>query len=231
MFLLVTKRRFISARPNIETIINFEGTVFSIVGAHPKNEIIMTRDYFDFQVEHLSPVTNTLENHKLDAMLIYRLNNRALQFQDRLDHSLLKTQSHTVAIIPFNCKGATSAGDEVKLMRIAMFKVTFWSIYRYNIKIVVSVSSPNELQILLGLDLPIFQIYEIFDVPPADAWQQPRKSLLRASTDIQNEPAWKDFQFVLYTDADQIIHLRSLPMLYQTVDIDNFILAPHRIQV
>jgi hypothetical protein len=112
-----------------------------------------------------------------------------------------------------------------------MFKATFWSLFRYNFKLVVSVSDENELAILKSLNLPIFHIYETYNIEPDKAWRQPQRSLLNAIDDLNTNPLWKDFQYVFYTDADQILHMRSIDKLYSIIESDNFILTPHRLQV
>lgn len=226
---LITRRRFVNSKKGIETIVNFEGTVFGVFPLPINREIIMTRDYFDFQVEHLSPLSNTLNSHKLDQMLIHRLEGRAEQLKQSVPE--FASPPIVVAIIPFNTKGATSSGEEVMKMRIAMFKATFWSIYRYNINIVCSVSSASELLLLKSLQLPLFQVYLTYNIPDDKLWMQPQKSILRAMKDIEFEETWREFKYVFYTDADQILHLRSMDILLSTIESDDFILTPHRLQV
>lgn len=225
---LITKRRFIQS--SFEKMGNFEGAVFSIlVDTHT----VMTRDYFDFQVEHLSPTTNTLASHDLDHILISRLENRAIQLKNSIDiyADIFAEKSNTLAFIPFSCNGATTSGEDVKKMRIAMFKATFWSIYRYNIKLVISVSSPEDKSLLESFALPIFQIYEIYDVPPKDAWEQPKKMLVRAQRELKENKDWRDFEYVFYTDADQIVQMRSINKLYNVMEQHDLILTPHRLHV
>lgn len=227
---LITKRHFVHCRYRFQTHMgNFEGTVFSIFIKDPRS-IIMTRDYFDFQVEHLSSTTNTLQNHKLDSILINRLMNRVERF--KIDSNSKRIEpSNVVALIPFSCDGASTSGEEVKRIRIAMFLATFWSLYRNNMEVVVSVSSNLDLLLLESFNLPLFDIYKIYDFPYESAWQQPRKMLIKATHDIEENILWEKFEFVYYTDGDQILQMRSANKLKSLIQAGDFILVPHRLHV
>jgi hypothetical protein len=235
---LIPKAKFLASKTAFAGITNFEGTVFSVLGGHgaaSKKKAIMTRDYFDFQVEHLSSTLNTLEDTELFSLLEVRLAKRAealrmLGFNFSKQHS---SAALTVAILPFSsASGHAEAAKEQKqkqLLRIRMFVATFWSLKRYNFEVVVSVSSKEEFATLQGLDLPIFRIYTFYDLTRKS--QQPKRSLLQAVTDITTDHSWQQFEFVYYSDADQILHMRNLNILYNTLLMDDssYVLCPHRL--
>ena len=69
---LVPKRRLLEAKLRIQHIKSLEGASFSVSGyaAHQDHRItLMTRDYFDFAVQHLSSTTNQLPQFTTQALL------------------------------------------------------------------------------------------------------------------------------------------------------------------
>jgi hypothetical protein len=84
---LIPKRSFLSKKAAIEGIVALEqGTGSIIVDLHdhgsPQScrQIVMTRDYFDFMVEHLSAFTNTLEGDESHPAGIQILSCDAYRF-------------------------------------------------------------------------------------------------------------------------------------------------------
>jgi hypothetical protein len=233
---MTSKEKFIASRVGVAGIINFEGTVFAILGTHwdigDHKKTLLTRDWFDFQVEHLSSTTNVLtsNNYDLYPFIMERLNTRAAMFQRMHDNTNSRSaQVNTVALIPFSVHGATTKGEETKKMRISMFLVTFWSLKRYNFAVAVSVSSEAEQATLMELRLPLHHVYKFYNLE--NAWEQPKKMLLQAIDDIQSNPSWSHFKYVYYSDADQILQMRNIPNLFGMFDMDpNYVLCPHRFQ-
>ena len=238
---LITKQKFVKSQRGFREISNFEGTVFSVLGRGPtsKKKTIMTRDYFDFQVEHLSSTINILEDSELYGVLGDRLTKRAealrifggqnLSSTSFSKQSLSSNWSRTVAIIPFSSAGAHAPEEHIQQLRIRMFVSTFWSLKRYNFAVVVSVSSEEDLATLSGMNLPIFQIYSFYNLTKKS--EQPKRSLLQAVVDISTEESWRHFEFVYYSDADQILHMRHLDIMYDTLSMDKQrVLCPHRLQ-
>lgn len=230
---LISKRKFLKSKRAFDGITNFEGTVFSVLGrgAASKKNTIMTRDYFDFQVEHLSSTLNTLEDMELFGILGERLDRRIEALRrlplDRNSSSLLQF-SRTLAIIPFSSAGAHAPEEQMKQLRIRMFSATFWSLRRHNFEVVVSVSSPEDLVTLQLLQLPIFHVYTFYELTRKS--EQPKRSLLQAVSDISTEESWRHFEFVYYSDADQILHMRNMDIIYSTLLLDKqMVLCPHRL--
>jgi hypothetical protein len=238
---LISKEKFIDSSAAFDHISNFEGTVFAVLsGMKAKKKAIMTRDYFDFQVEHMSSTLNLLAGSELHGILRTRLEKRV----DVLRNSANRSSSHlhaeqrppkglTVAILPFSSHGAHNDEmeneDSTMKLRILMFQATFWSLKKHNFEVVVSVSSQQEFDVLSTLNLPIFQIYTFYNMIRKS--QQPKKSLQQAVIDIQNDVSWQQFAFVYYSDADQILHMRNWRVIYDTLLLrDKFTLCPHRLQ-
>lgn len=69
---LVPKRRLLEAKLRIQQIKSLEGASFAVSGyaAHQDyRTTLMTRDYFDFAVQHLSSTTNQLPQHSTQEFL------------------------------------------------------------------------------------------------------------------------------------------------------------------
>ena len=229
---LTSREKFIKSAKGFASMKNFEGTVFSVIGPRRRTKriAIMSRDYFDFHVEHLSSTTNTLEGSELYDIIGKRLSKRA----DALRHFCQYNKSdvlpyRTLAIIPFSSLGAHSSDNDMKQLRILMFTVTFWSLKRYNLDVVVSVSIKDDEVILRSLNLPLFHIYTFFNISKKS--EQPKRSLLQAVKDIQALRNWRQFEFVYYSDADQILHMRRFRNIYETLKMrKTLVLCPHRFQ-
>ena len=180
---LISKRRLLEARPSIKAIRSLEGASFAVAGmaAHRDPRItLMTRDYFDFSVQHLSSTTNQLPSGSTRAFLdaiheqtvsgVGRLRARAEVRHDHPTHvSPLSSDERrtelTVAVIPF-CNRAASIDPRLETemyvsfnvkVRLLFFQATFWSVYRAFPRIVVTVGTEEDLQTVLAMRLPIFK--------------------------------------------------------------------------
>jgi hypothetical protein len=144
----------------------------------------MTRDYFDFQVQHLSSTTNQLPEEtslQFCNMLMKRMKRvvKGLESQSKniTDKPFFRDGrliDETVAIIPYSSKSASvtvvsalsaMSKDQVfefqEIIRILYFQATFWSIRRYYPHIVVTISSAKDLATLKSLRLPYWKIIDL----------------------------------------------------------------------
>lgn len=113
-------------------------------------------------------------------------------------------------------------------LRTRMFIATFWSLKRYGFEVVVSVHSKKQLDTLLALHLPVFRTLTLYNLTRKS--EQPKLTLLHAVTAMRSDKDWQHFEFVYYTDGDQILHMRHLNIIYDTLLLDaSFVLCPHRL--
>ena len=182
---LVHRRRLLDpyTRRRVKAIKSLEGASFSVAGmaAHQDPRItLMTRDYFDFSVQHLSSTTNQLPWGSTQDFLDVIL-EQTVGMVDRLEARNDAPRGHpthisplsddarrtelTVALIPF-CNRPASV--EAKLesawvnefqgrVRLLFFQATFWSVFRAFPKIVVTVGTDADLATLLEMKLPVWK--------------------------------------------------------------------------
>ena len=174
---LVPKRRLLESLERVNKITYLEGATFSIVGyEHDERLTLMTRDFFDFQVIHLSSTTNqmplTTTTNFLNA-LSFRMYKTVQELKNGANssishhHSILphnerekhdkRAREKTIAVIPFCSLTAShdlTETEEVERfqgnIRLHYFQATFWSTYKHFPHIIVTVSSKRDLDILAG---------------------------------------------------------------------------------
>lgn len=141
----------------------------------------------------------------------------------------------TVVMIPFSTKSASSAAgtvDHSTQLRINFFEATFWSIYRYMPYIAVSVSTQRDADYINELQLPVFDVFR-FEKDGGVAWELPRFSLLKAHESLSSDPRWSHFEYLYFTEGDQLLHMRHQTdlMKFLVATGGKFALVPHRMQV
>jgi hypothetical protein len=126
--------------------------------------LLMTRDYFDFFVEHLSSTSNQIHEDPqlipyLSSLLIQKIHflKKNIHFSSAGPQTTAPLADSTVVIIPYSCKSASQGNDlyRIKELRLLYFQATFWSIFRYFHHVMVYVSSPEDYITLSNLQLPL----------------------------------------------------------------------------
>jgi len=180
---LVSKKRLLDSKGRVVRMKSLEGASFSVAGlaAHQDSRIaLMTRDYFDFSVQHLSSTTNQLPwnapetfldvIHEQTINIVERLRARAESPKEHPTHvSPLsedpRRKEQTVALIPF-CNRAASVDSRLETawnnafqvkVRLLFFQATFWSVYRAFPNIVVTVGTDSDLATLMEMNLPVWK--------------------------------------------------------------------------
>ena len=196
---------------------------------------VMTRDYFDFQVEHLSSTTNQLRNHNADDVLLHRLVSKGRNLR-RIAETFPDKRSDVLVIIPFSTNAASEASTAktmLQKLRWGFFTNTFFSIYRYFPRVVVFVSSLADRQLLLDNFVPAHDIITLPQQP--QGWQHPRQALRFAYDRLKSDAAYDWVQYVYYSEGDQILHARHTERLLQLLQDfrgeKSLALVPHRMQV
>lgn len=273
---LVSSKRFFSKSKEIEATSSLEGISFAVANEmNEKRQLyewnMMTRDFFDFQVVHLSSSSNLAieynPKHPETIDHIHILTERLKRFTFEMESiaaaKVMKESlsiqhdgnnqdelyENTLAILPFTTFSATRQFTNRKsqqYIRIEFFKATYWSIRRYVKHICVSVGTEKDLKILkeiqMTLKFPIFQIIDLSsshsdnhkesptNTPPSGQsnLDLPKRTLLHIINTV--EPIYREFKYIYYSEADQLLYLRTPSELTKAIDVDpdKHALLPHR---
>jgi hypothetical protein len=147
--------------------------------------------------------------------------------------------------------------ERLRSVRHNFFKATVYGLLRYFSNIVVYVAKNEDKVKLESWSLPLFQIVDLSETLAAVPKKQyfrhrpveqllPKYALLDVAVRMQRAGSppgltsfnvsaekWQSFTSLLYTEGDQILHLRKLNFMYDMFDASNgnFLFVPHRLQV
>lgn len=263
---LMPRDLFLTKKNKIESIGMLEMTTTAIVvkpftlGQESVRHAVMTRDYFDFQVEHLSSLTNQIDanNPEVNAYLTNITNAKVKSIRQNALHSSHSKKDHslfrniTLAVIPFSITGAYSTEDSKdQILRENFFLLTFWSIYHHFPYIAVSVTRFSDYVSLRKMDLPYFDLYYTniskTDLRETPRWLNSKQSLQYAYKNVAQNTSYAHFQYIYFSEGDLLLHMRQGNALFHIVNNtkyhdltrhdadyyndDYFILCPHRMQV
>jgi hypothetical protein len=215
--------------------------------ANATRHVLMSRDYFDFFVEHSSSTLNMKESKDVDILLLNRTIKKSNQLKEI---ALIRAKSKstqkgslyfwnsTVAVIPF----ATVSGldnevyDVDRRLREAIFEMTFWSIYRYFPSIVVSVTTEHDFNVLKKMTLPTFEVFYKSDADPKFKPANVKHALQASHNAFTSKPEWKSkFKFIYFTEGDSVLHMRFQKTLFELMagvgTKERYVMVPHRMQV
>ncbi len=209
---------------------------------------LVTRDFFDLFVEHLSSTSNQLPMHNLDIANQYyqRLIHTTQLLSDKTfyRHEVDPRLNQTLAIMIFSSVAYSVAiqTQQQSDIRLHFFMASFFSVFRYFKFVVVYVNNEEQKQLLLSNapneTLPVWEIL-ILDVP-LDAKNRPqclvRESLLQVIHRLQNPtlfPLMSSFKYIYFSESDLILHMRHTNEIYNLIDINpNWnVIVPHRMNV
>ena len=216
---LISKERFISSRETLlpqEVKEGGELAIFAII-RHPtlfpppppcdKCKSVMTRDYFDCMVEHMSSTTNQISEHGEEAVKFTKnLRKLASKLRDAPPRRPSdKRAEQTIAIITFNSKSvAVSPTAFQEKVRRYYFLSTFWSVHRYFSKVAVFVESESDYSLIKNMTVPYFQLTRI---PPVNEqkFNVIKQAMLTVMDKLSAPPSpgnvWSQFKYVYYTEG------------------------------
>ena len=249
---LAPRQRFLLSKDRMLGIQSLEGATFFML---EKGLSLMSRDYFDFEVIHLSSTTNQLPQHSTDKFFNELLNKMVTstemitkETKDIVSNNKrpddIRLTKQTLCIIPFSTN-PVSNDHHKKLqndIRLLYFQSTFWSVYRNIPNIVVSVATNRDFEILKSFNLPIWQIIDlssIFNKTTTHKDGERKTHMLPKETLLFIHDRFKErtepylqFQYIFYTEGDHILHWRSHKYFYDTLDSSGgrFCIVPHRMQ-
>lgn len=173
---LVSADRLIKFYAPIHGATNMAGVSFAVLRGYVRKkqfQTLMSRDYFDFLVEHLSPVSNYIpgEHHKIFSIYTRRMHKTAMalkqlalkQPQWNSDQRL----NETLAILIYSSNAFTHqlmAGRTTtsqQWIRKYYIAATFWSVYRYIPNIAVFVASDIDNLTIRKFKLPAWKIVQL----------------------------------------------------------------------
>ena len=201
---------------------------------------LLTRDYFDFFVEHLSAATNTLpsENDAIFAAISKKIRRKVTTMKSFGMYSARDDRmNRTLAHIVYSSNPGSADPNHFQLnIRKSFFEATFWSIYRYFPHMVVYVETPEDEILLRKSGLPILSIERI-ETHEKDG-RAPlllKDSILSTADKLRDAKSskWAAFDYVFYTEADHILQMRHVSDLFHMIDgsLGNYLVVPHRMQV
>ena len=252
---LASVEALLDLRPRLDNIHDLEGASFFLVDVNCKKifyidppdnrtcdilkrrSTLMTRDYFDFQVQHLSSTTNTLnkENYRV---LLPGLQRKA----SKMKQAALKARSRgvsdrrldleTIAVLPVSVNPVLPHTDPkvyrlVERIRYFFFRLTFWSIYRHISNIVVSYHAHEAVKWIEKTP----QVWKALNLTNLrDPKLQPKATLQAISDALLADDSYSRFRYVYFSEADQILHLRRGKEILDVIDGSwgRFSLTPHR---
>lgn len=244
---LMTTKRLKGQKEMIDKITSLEQGTTSVALSPPYNgqdavkHIMMTRDYFDFAVEHLSAMTNRIENHDWDDLILENATKKARYLKNMHVDRFHPFRNMTIALMPFSTNPASSYNRDVDVankIRMAFFEQTFWSIYKAFKHIAVSVTRAKDLERLLSMNLPITKIFAstINDDPKSNYASNVRQALSLTIDELNQNVSWSRFKYFYYSEGDLPLHFRrqkEILQLFENTDpsTQDLVLAPHRMQV
>lgn len=218
---------------------------------------LMTRDFFDFQVIHLSSTTNQLPNLRspdIHNTILSQMRNTVKILEHNYNQSASsvyrksteRIMKSTVVIVPYTTKPGSQNVEDVmqalnKEIRLLYLRATFYSVHRYFPRFVITVLSKADEEYVRSLGLTIWKIVSFPEIK--DGTLLPKESLLYVrkkmhdaiqSNNLSDEDKeWSSIMYVYYTESDQILHARGLPHIIHIMERMNGSIAvmPHRMQV
>lgn len=164
---LVTSERFLASKRFISASTNMAGVSFAVTRTKCKGCVTMlTRDYFDFLVEHLSTTSNQIPNSNKLVFQIYYGRIRKVVDQLRVlatdrtetDPRLKETLATLIySSITFSRPQAYEQAN----IREPYFEATFWSVYRHIPNIIIFVGSDHDRKAVEDMKLPAIQVKQL----------------------------------------------------------------------
>jgi hypothetical protein len=243
---LMTTKRLKGQKEMVDKIIALEQGTTSValaapyVGPTAVRHIMMTRDYFDFAVEHLSAMTNRVENHDWDHLILENATKKARFLKAIKTDRHLPFRNITIVLIPFSTKPASfSTGVDLETkIRMAFFEQTFWTLYKAFKHIAVSVTRAHDLERLQSMNLPIAKIFAstINDDPKSNYAANVKQAFSMTIDELNNNASWSRFKYFYYSEGDLPLHFRrqkEILHIFESTDpsTEDLVLAPHRMQV
>jgi hypothetical protein len=164
---LVTRERFLASKKFIEGSTNMAGVSFAITRAKCAGcYTMLSRDYFDFLVEHLSTTSNQIPNSNKSIFQIYYKRIRKVVGDLRIlatdrTETDPRLQETIATLIYSSITFSRPQADEQANIREPYFEATFWSVHRFIPNVIVFVASDHDREAVEAMKLPAIQIKQL----------------------------------------------------------------------
>jgi hypothetical protein len=248
---LISKLKFFNSQKHFELAVKLEQVSLFIVSRTMNKKVfpLMSRDYLDLHVEHLSSTTNFVNSNSLLSALIPKAERKLVALRNNANSNTsqnndIRASHETLALIPFHLTRVQKRRhvdvDTDRELRMLFFMETFWSVYRYFRHVAVGVSSAEDYDLVKGMNLPIFRIIDLSgdfyfeNLNIVKTVLLPKYFLLRVLAIMQSGNAdWEQFRYFYYTESDQILYAREISRVFDVIDESkaHVVIVPHRMQV
>lgn len=216
---LVSRSRLIWAEKEIKATAKFSmaSATFAVVRSMCADCMsLLTRDYFDYMVEHLSSTSNRIPH---GSKIIYNITSGRLR-STLVDLMALPSRSgdddrtqYTLGILVFSTRAFSAyTTPEQSNIRIDYFQVTFYSVYRYFNKIDIFVANEEDAALVNQMHLP----YRKLVILPTPADQNKRnpglvRLALEAIVGGFDTPDWSWVRYIYFTEGESYCIIVSSP--------------------
>lgn len=248
---LIHKTHLLEQKTNYNlTWVNCEMGSFIMMArnANPRKDVpgsvVLTVDVLDFSVIHLSAYERLQHRWRRGSNEIMKdMGNLSAIFNAaellKARYELLhKTYSvpfppehdamnRTVVVMPF-LGSDMGAGHSKLANRQAYLSACFWSFYTYYPHVVAAVKSPKDRDYVLQKSgLPFYDVMLLEDLPKSASL--PVATVQTTKARIMNG-TWAHFDYVFFTESDQILMMRTPDDIYAYVDFHpRHMMLPHRL--
>eukprot|EP01040_Poterioochromonas_malhamensis_P011509 gene11509-12548_t len=203
--------------------------------------LMMSRDVLDFSVIHLSAYERLLLRWARSAREINDDKNnitpvakaselikaQALRYRDSSIPPGHSAYNRTVVIMPY--LGVDKGAGHSKLYnRQVYLNSCFWSFYQYYPYIVAGVKSTKDRDYILNSSgLPFYDVMLLENMPksasiPVATVQETKRRIFNGT--------WSNFDYIFFTESDQILMMRIPDELYEYIDhFPRHLVIPHRL--
>lgn len=259
---LTTKERLFLAANNLQSVTNMAGATFAIIRhACTDCQSLMTYDYLDFMVEHLSSTTNQLAIFSKELLLIKLQTTKKLLHQYKRTYKERKFNNYSIHVnqtLPIIIYSSQSFSTSYHIPLQMKFRQLFIQLSIYSIlfhfpRCLVYVATQDDYDFLKRLRyLPSSVHVILLNDTPSNSNNQtvllPSRALLHFiqllryhdSDDSDDKDSskveginLKDVLYLFYTEGDQILHGRDFSSLYNSFESadSKVVIIPHRMQV
>ena len=226
-------RRFVNKSKLLQPDTNMESASYWTFGTRGISAVWTTVDALDFSVEHISMYERVLKSTSMqpsplrtallaqydlrlqiierDQRMACSEGPQASEWRNSRSRAELSISEKTVAVMPFYAVGSGS-GHSIRTTKLRYLNITVHSIRCYFSSVVVAVSHESDHKYVLeDSGLPIFDVIFHRDLPKPSSTGI--YTIRRVQDRLLTDPQWAKFEYIFYTEADQILHLRASPEL------------------
>lgn len=205
---LVSKYRLLAAEHGIHDTFSMAAVTFAVVrNKCPNCHTVLTRDYFDYMVEHLSSTSNRIPSGDRAVYNITgeRLKRTAKRLKTMSSLGKDSRVNDTLAVLiysplPFSM---TITPEQIGI-RLNYFETTFYSVHRYFPNVDIFVAYQKDADVINALGVP----YRKLTIVPTPLDKNQRTTaLMRLSLEMiikaihEDNPTWSWLKYMYFTEG------------------------------